>query len=116
MFSDESRFQLCPDDHRRRIWRHPGLSSDPAFTFAHRTALNQELWIIGTNFKGISKGHYKDSDLHSNPCSETFLFRCSFKETDAHSAVIVRRGVCGTFSKHRAGRYAPDLRISEGNA
>ncbi|GFU56874.1 HTH_Tnp_Tc3_2 domain-containing protein [Trichonephila clavipes] len=23
VFSDESRFQLCPDDNRRRVWRRP---------------------------------------------------------------------------------------------
>ncbi|GFS62620.1 hypothetical protein TNCV_3736901 [Trichonephila clavipes] len=22
--SDESRFQPCPDDNQRRVWRHPG--------------------------------------------------------------------------------------------
>ncbi|GFT90485.1 transposable element Tc1 transposase [Trichonephila clavipes] len=34
LFSDESHFQLCPDDHRRRVWRHPGQGADPAFTIA----------------------------------------------------------------------------------
>ncbi|GFX29032.1 hypothetical protein TNCV_3030741 [Trichonephila clavipes] len=23
VFNDESRFQLCPDDNRRRVWRLP---------------------------------------------------------------------------------------------
>ncbi|GFX95357.1 transposable element Tc1 transposase [Trichonephila clavipes] len=31
VFSDKSRFQLCPDNHRRRVWRRPGQSADPAF-------------------------------------------------------------------------------------
>ncbi|GFW05728.1 uncharacterized protein TNCV_3407941 [Trichonephila clavipes] len=32
VFGDESRFQPCPDDHRRRVWRRPGQHADPAFT------------------------------------------------------------------------------------
>ncbi|GFS51579.1 rab-like protein 3 [Trichonephila clavipes] len=34
---DESRFQLYPDDHRRRVWRRPGQRADPAFTIARHT-------------------------------------------------------------------------------
>ncbi|GFV97384.1 transposable element Tc1 transposase [Trichonephila clavipes] len=35
--SDESRFQLCSDDHRRRVWRRPEQRADPGFTIArHR--------------------------------------------------------------------------------
>ncbi|GFW80423.1 HTH_Tnp_Tc3_2 domain-containing protein [Trichonephila clavipes] len=37
VFSDESHFQLCPDHHRRRLWRHPGKHSNPAFTIARHT-------------------------------------------------------------------------------
>ncbi|GFX70421.1 transposable element Tc1 transposase [Trichonephila clavipes] len=37
VFSDESCFQLCPDDHRRRVWRRPGQCADPAFTIACHT-------------------------------------------------------------------------------
>ncbi|GFX13727.1 uncharacterized protein TNCV_599371 [Trichonephila clavipes] len=37
VFSDESGFQLCPDDHRRRVWRRPGPRADPAFTIARHT-------------------------------------------------------------------------------
>ncbi|GFY20693.1 hypothetical protein TNCV_1119271 [Trichonephila clavipes] len=32
VFSDESRFQLCSDDHRRRVWRRPAQRADPDFT------------------------------------------------------------------------------------
>ncbi|GFS65978.1 uncharacterized protein TNCV_2510131 [Trichonephila clavipes] len=39
VFSDESHFQLCPDVHRRRVWRRPGQRSDPAFTIAGHTSL-----------------------------------------------------------------------------
>ncbi|GFW31658.1 HTH_Tnp_Tc3_2 domain-containing protein [Trichonephila clavipes] len=34
---DES-FQLCPDDHRRRVRRHPGQRGDPAFPIARPTS------------------------------------------------------------------------------
>ncbi|GFW56945.1 HTH_Tnp_Tc3_2 domain-containing protein [Trichonephila clavipes] len=37
LFSDESCFHLCPDDHRRRVWRHPGQRADPAFPIACHT-------------------------------------------------------------------------------
>ncbi|GFW23987.1 transposable element Tc1 transposase [Trichonephila clavipes] len=37
VFSDESRFQLCPDDRRGRFWRNPGHRADPAFTIARHT-------------------------------------------------------------------------------
>ncbi|GFX39708.1 HTH_Tnp_Tc3_2 domain-containing protein [Trichonephila clavipes] len=38
VFSDESPlFQLCPDDHRRRVWRRPGQRADSAFTIACHT-------------------------------------------------------------------------------
>ncbi|GFU77499.1 HTH_Tnp_Tc3_2 domain-containing protein [Trichonephila clavipes] len=37
VFSDEFCFQLCPDDHRRRVWRRPGQRADPAFTIACHT-------------------------------------------------------------------------------
>ncbi|GFV28871.1 transposable element Tc1 transposase [Trichonephila clavipes] len=37
VFSDESRFQLCPGDHRRRLWRRPGQRANPAFTSACHT-------------------------------------------------------------------------------
>ncbi|GFV43190.1 transposable element Tc1 transposase [Trichonephila clavipes] len=37
VFSDDSCFQLCPDDHRGRVWRSPGQRADPAFTIARHT-------------------------------------------------------------------------------
>ncbi|GFU12937.1 hypothetical protein TNCV_1456741 [Trichonephila clavipes] len=33
LFSEESHFQLCPEDNRRRVWRRPGL----VFTIACHT-------------------------------------------------------------------------------
>ncbi|GFX00029.1 HTH_Tnp_Tc3_2 domain-containing protein [Trichonephila clavipes] len=37
VFSDEYRFQLCPDDHQKRVWRRPGQCADPAFTIRRHT-------------------------------------------------------------------------------
>ncbi|GFS57609.1 HTH_Tnp_Tc3_2 domain-containing protein [Trichonephila clavipes] len=38
VFSDESHFQLCLDNHRRRVWRRLGQRADPAFTIAGPTS------------------------------------------------------------------------------
>ncbi|UYV67085.1 hypothetical protein LAZ67_4003851 [Cordylochernes scorpioides] len=36
-FSDESRFLLCPDTRRERVWRRSGQRVDPGLTFKHYT-------------------------------------------------------------------------------
>ncbi|GFU00736.1 transposable element Tc1 transposase [Trichonephila clavipes] len=51
VFSDESRFHLCPDDHRRRVWRRPGWRADPAFTIVHPTGPQQEAMYPGLIFQ-----------------------------------------------------------------
>ncbi|GFS83124.1 transposable element Tc1 transposase [Trichonephila clavipes] len=33
---DESRFQLCPDDHRSRVWRRRVQRANPAFSIARQ--------------------------------------------------------------------------------
>ncbi|GFX36356.1 hypothetical protein TNCV_4932691 [Trichonephila clavipes] len=38
LFSDKSRFQLCPGDHRSRVLRRPGQRVDFAFTIACHTS------------------------------------------------------------------------------
>ncbi|GFW54314.1 HTH_Tnp_Tc3_2 domain-containing protein [Trichonephila clavipes] len=43
VFSDESHFQLCPDDQGRCVWRRPGQRADSAFNTACHTG-PQELW------------------------------------------------------------------------
>ncbi|GFT30311.1 transposable element Tc1 transposase [Trichonephila clavipes] len=45
VFSDESRFHLCPDDHRRRVWRRPGQRADYAFTIACHTGPQQGVMV-----------------------------------------------------------------------
>ncbi|UYV82240.1 hypothetical protein LAZ67_21001434 [Cordylochernes scorpioides] len=42
VFSDESRFLLCPDDRPKRVWRRPGQRVDPGLTVEHHTG-----WIKG---------------------------------------------------------------------
>ncbi|UYV64932.1 hypothetical protein LAZ67_3002484 [Cordylochernes scorpioides] len=47
IFSDESRFLLCPDDRRKHFWRWPGQSVDPGLTFEHQTGPQQDVmaWL-----------------------------------------------------------------------
>ncbi|GFT25738.1 HTH_Tnp_Tc3_2 domain-containing protein [Trichonephila clavipes] len=47
VFSDESCFQPCPDDHRKRAWRRPGLRADSAFPIACHTGPQQEVIVWG---------------------------------------------------------------------
>ncbi|UYV66242.1 hypothetical protein LAZ67_4000956 [Cordylochernes scorpioides] len=56
VFSDESRFLLCPDDSRKRVWRRPGQRVNPGFTFAPHTGPQQGVmvWVIRfLNAEGI---------------------------------------------------------------
>ncbi|GFV43623.1 HTH_Tnp_Tc3_2 domain-containing protein [Trichonephila clavipes] len=47
LFSDESRFHLCPDDHRRRVWRRPEQRANPAFPIARRTGPQHGVMVWG---------------------------------------------------------------------
>ncbi|UYV63544.1 SEC14L2 [Cordylochernes scorpioides] len=47
VFSDESRFLLCPDDRRKRVWRRPGLRVDPGLTVEHHTGPQQGVMVWG---------------------------------------------------------------------
>ncbi|GFT99043.1 transposable element Tc1 transposase [Trichonephila clavipes] len=38
---------MCPDDHRRRVWRHPGQCADPAFTIALHTCPQTGVMVWG---------------------------------------------------------------------
>ncbi|UYV79199.1 hypothetical protein LAZ67_17001480 [Cordylochernes scorpioides] len=46
VFSDESRFLLCPDDRRKRVWRRPGRV-DPGLTVEHHTGPQQGVMVWG---------------------------------------------------------------------
>ncbi|GFV31621.1 transposable element Tc1 transposase [Trichonephila clavipes] len=45
--TDDSRFQLCPDDHRRHVWRRPGQRADPTFTISRHTDPQPGVMIWG---------------------------------------------------------------------
>ncbi|GFX52006.1 transposable element Tc1 transposase [Trichonephila clavipes] len=47
LFSDESRFQLSSEDHRRRVWKRPGQHADPAFTIAYHTSPQPGVMVCG---------------------------------------------------------------------
>ncbi|GFX67661.1 hypothetical protein TNCV_3934031 [Trichonephila clavipes] len=47
LLSDESHFQLCPYDHRRRVWIRPAQRADPVYA---TQALNWEL-LSGVPFR-----------------------------------------------------------------
>ncbi|UYV72355.1 hypothetical protein LAZ67_9002766 [Cordylochernes scorpioides] len=47
VFSDESRFLLCPDDRRKRVWRRPGQRVDPGLTLEHHTGPQQGVMVWG---------------------------------------------------------------------
>ncbi|GFT33912.1 HTH_Tnp_Tc3_2 domain-containing protein [Trichonephila clavipes] len=48
VFSDESHFQLCPDNHRRRVWRRLGQRADPAFPIACHISPQPGVMVWGT--------------------------------------------------------------------
>ncbi|UYV70264.1 Transposase [Cordylochernes scorpioides] len=47
VFSDESRFLLCPDDRRKHVWRRPGQRVDPSLTVEHHTGPQQGGMVWG---------------------------------------------------------------------
>ncbi|UYV70221.1 Transposase [Cordylochernes scorpioides] len=47
IFSDESRFLLCPDDRRKHVWRRPGQRVDPSLTVEHHTGPQQGGMVWG---------------------------------------------------------------------
>ncbi|GFX12198.1 transposable element Tc1 transposase [Trichonephila clavipes] len=47
VFSDEFSFQLCPNKHRRRVWRRTGQRADPAFTIEGHTGHQHGVIVWG---------------------------------------------------------------------
>ncbi|GFT10355.1 uncharacterized protein TNCV_3735841 [Trichonephila clavipes] len=47
LFCDEFRFQMCSNNHRRRVWRHQGLRVDPAFTIARHKSPQLGVMVWG---------------------------------------------------------------------
>ncbi|KFM57660.1 hypothetical protein X975_14705, partial [Stegodyphus mimosarum] len=46
-FLNESLFQLCRDDHRRRVWRLPEQRANPNFTIASHTGPQPGVMVYG---------------------------------------------------------------------
>ncbi|KFM59944.1 Transposable element Tcb2 transposase, partial [Stegodyphus mimosarum] len=47
VFSNESRFELSPDDQRRRVWRHPGRRCDTNLTVFRQTCRQPGVMVWG---------------------------------------------------------------------
>ncbi|UYV84181.1 hypothetical protein LAZ67_X001457 [Cordylochernes scorpioides] len=45
VFSDDSRFLMCPDDRRKRVWRRPVQRVDSALTYEHHTGPQQGVMV-----------------------------------------------------------------------
>ncbi|GFT23020.1 transposable element Tc1 transposase [Trichonephila clavipes] len=82
VFSGDSRFQLCPYDHRRRVWRRSGQRADPAFTIARHTGPQPGIMVWGaTSFNSrallvVIRGIYSTAvrQRHSENCFATVPF------------------------------------------
>ncbi|GFV46464.1 hypothetical protein TNCV_3233521 [Trichonephila clavipes] len=72
---DESCFQLCPDDHRRRVWKSPGTVPILLSLLHAIQALNQELWS-GVPFLLTAGSLWSSLEAHlQHSCtSTTFCF------------------------------------------
>ncbi|GFU94226.1 hypothetical protein TNCV_1302752 [Trichonephila clavipes] len=68
VFSDESRFHLCPDDHRKRVLRYQGQRVDPAFN----TGPQAEVMVRPILLTGGLLWSSLEAHLQSNGASTTF--------------------------------------------
>ncbi|GFX33952.1 transposable element Tc1 transposase [Trichonephila clavipes] len=102
LFSDESRFQLCPDDHRRRVWRRPGQRADPDFTIAHHTGPQPELMVWDAiSFDGWTSMVILRGTLTAQRCVDDFLRTVLLPFLLQYLGLIVQKiradHMCGTF-------------------
>ncbi|GFW43948.1 transposable element Tc1 transposase [Trichonephila clavipes] len=73
LFCDESRFQLCPDDHEGRVWGSPGQRADPASTIARHTGSQPGAIVRGaTSFDSRTPLVVIRAHLQHNGTSTTF--------------------------------------------
>ncbi|GFU50232.1 transposable element Tc1 transposase [Trichonephila clavipes] len=85
VFSDESRSQLYSDDHRRRVWRHPGQRVDPAFTIECHTGPQPDVRVWGTiSFDSrtllvVIRRNLQDSGTWNSPYESTARIRLQAK-------------------------------------
>ncbi|GFV47417.1 transposable element Tc1 transposase [Trichonephila clavipes] len=88
---DESHFHLCPDDHRRRVWRRPGQLTDLAFFIARHTSPPQgvTVWdVISFDTPTVRR-------RHSENCFATIPFAvlwpyCSEDKARTHAARVAK--------------------------
>ncbi|GFT68298.1 transposable element Tc1 transposase [Trichonephila clavipes] len=83
VFSDEYRFQLCTNDHRRRVWRRPKQRDDLAFTIACHIGPQPRVMVWGAiPFKQMNLFAYPERHTykpmvrqrHSENCFATVPF------------------------------------------
>ncbi|GFS84703.1 uncharacterized protein TNCV_4608131 [Trichonephila clavipes] len=73
VFSDEFRIQLCPDKHRRRVWRRPEQRADPAFTISGYTGPQQGVIVWGAlSFEAGPLWSSLEAHLHHIDTSTAF--------------------------------------------
>ncbi|GFX82561.1 hypothetical protein TNCV_2167091 [Trichonephila clavipes] len=65
--SDESRFQLCSVDHRRRVWRRPGPRGDPPFTIPRHTGPQPGFMVTGSDVVQSGRPIFDDFFQHLWP-------------------------------------------------
>ncbi|GFV31867.1 hypothetical protein TNCV_3790771 [Trichonephila clavipes] len=71
--STNLRFQLCPDDHPRRVWRRLRQRADPAFTIARHTDFQPGVMVWGAiSFEAGSLWLSLEAHLQPKGASTTF--------------------------------------------
>ncbi|GFV59868.1 transposable element Tcb1 transposase [Trichonephila clavipes] len=60
--SDESRFHLCPDDHRRQVWRRSGYRDYPAFPIARHTGSQQGVMVSTSSSNRVAKSETEEDE------------------------------------------------------
>ncbi|GFX54253.1 transposable element Tc1 transposase [Trichonephila clavipes] len=75
-FSDESGFHLCPDEHRRRVWRRPLQHPDPVFNIVRNTGLQTGVMYSGLIFQpDNAKPHTARADMNCLTAYQTLSWR-----------------------------------------
>ncbi|GFV38350.1 uncharacterized protein TNCV_3633571 [Trichonephila clavipes] len=66
VFSDESLFKLCPDDHRRRVWKRSGRCADPTFNITRHAGFQLGVLVRGAisfNSRNLWSSHLQHSGM-----------------------------------------------------
>ncbi|GFX27075.1 transposable element Tc1 transposase [Trichonephila clavipes] len=74
VFSDKIRFQLCPENNRKRVCRRPGQRADPSFTIAHHTGPQPGVMVWGAiSFGGQTLWSSLEAQLQHSGTSTNLL-------------------------------------------